>query len=387
MIRKLDVSAKIIKDSRGEDTIEVSVLGYKASAPAGKSTGKHETPPYYKSLQWCVDFINMIYERDLIRFQPSPYREFSDLIKIEYLMKRPFSGDFKPAFNNAKQLGANALFALESALLKAIAGDKKKELWQVINPKAKKMPIPIGNAIGGGLHSHHESHPTFQEFLIIPKEKTAKKNVEAMKEVYKKLGKLLKSKSVNDEGAWETGKNEEEILEILREFKEVNIGVDVAASSFYDKSYEYQSKELNRDAQIAYINSLISEYNLLYVEDPLEEEDFEGFSKIRKKNLIVGDDLTATQIERLKQAIKHKSINAMIIKPNQNGSLLELKEIFDICKKNRITTILSHRSGETMDDALADYAVGFGADYIKCGIATPWREVKLNRLIEIERQI
>ncbi|MCA9485326.1 MAG: phosphopyruvate hydratase, partial [Nanoarchaeota archaeon] len=99
----------------------------------------------------------------------------------------------------------------------------------------------------------------------------------------------------------------------------------------------------------------------------------------------VGDDLTATQIFRLKKAIRKRSINAMIVKPNQNGSLVELKEIMEICKKNKISTIISHRSGETLDNALADLAFGFQSDYIKCGISTKWREAKLKRLIEIEK--
>jgi enolase len=123
------------------------------------------------------------------------------------------------------------------------------------------------------------------------------------------------------------------------------------------------------------------------LEDPLQEEDFLGFSRINKKHLIVGDDLTATQIPRLKEAIKHNSINAMIIKPNQNGSLLEIKKIFELCKANNIKTILSHRSGETMDASIADYAFAFEADYIKCGISTAFREAKLKRMIEIESSI
>ena len=130
----------------------------------------------------------------------------------------------------------------------------------------------------------------------------------------------------------------EQILQILKEFKsKINIGLDVAASSFYkNKKYNYNDKILSREEQIDYINSLISRFNLFYIEDPLEEEDFSGFKKIKHdaSHLVVGDDLTATQISRLNQAIKNQSINAMIIKPNQNGSLLELAEIFDICKKN-----------------------------------------------------
>ena len=139
------------------------------------------------------------------------------------------------------------------------------------------------------------------------------------------------------------------------------------------------------------MSDLILNYDLSYVEDPVEEKDFKGFANLQKtlgkKCLIVGDDLTATQYNRVVGAIRTKSINAMIIKPNQNGSLLELKRIFDLCRKNGIVTVLSHRSGETLDSGLADYAVGFGANYIKCGVATRWREVKLKRLIEIERKV
>ena len=129
----------------------------------------------------------------------------------------------------------------------------------------------------------------------------------------------------------------------------------------------------------------------------MQEEDFKGFSKLFKSiksinrdpktSVLVGDDLTATQISRLKKAIKLNSINAIIIKPNQNGSLIELQKIFKICKKHRIKTILSHRSGETLDNALADYSFAFQADYIKTGIASKYREAKLKRLIEISTQI
>jgi enolase len=210
-----------------------------------------------------------------------------------------------------------------------------------------------------------------------------------MQTIYNKTGKSLKLKHKNDEGAWQCQLNEEEILEFLSKFSEkTNIGIDVAASSFFENNiYNYPALPLGRVDQIKYINELISRYNILYVEDALEQEDFQGFSEINKDNLVVGDDLTATNITRLQRAIANKSINAMIIKPNQNGSLIELKKIFDICKKNKIKTILSHRSGETMDDALADYAFGFQADYIKCGIATKWREAKLKRLIKIEKSL
>lgn len=372
-----EISAKKIKDSRKDFTIEVSINGQRASSPSGKSKGKHETLSFYKSLEWDVKAINNLIELETIQIN-----SFHDLIKIENLIARKFK------LKNAKQFGANALFALESATLKAFAKEEKKQLWQIINEKAKKFPLPIGNAIGGGMHSHNKNSPEFQEFLLIPKEKSFKENYYIMKSIYEELKLILNAKTINDEGAWQTFLNNEKILESLSKFKNIKIGLDIASSSFCrNNEYRYNNKILNHGAQIDYINTLIRKYNLFYIEDPLQEEDFQGFSKIFKspRHLIVGDDLTATQIYRLKKAIKKKSINAMIIKPNQNGSLLELAEIFDICKKYNIKTILSHRSGETRDNALADYAFGFQADFIKCGIATKWREAKLKRLVEIEK--
>jgi enolase len=372
-----EVYAKKIKDSRSEDTIEVSVNKCKASAPEGKSKGKYETPAYYQSLDWNIRAIN------LLKFN-FPIKEFQDLKKIEDHIISVCE------FSNAKEFGANALFALESAILKALARSKKKQLWEIINLKATKLPTPLGNAVGGGQHSEQFSaHPVFQEFLVIPKGRDFKDKLRNMNEVYEKLGKLLKAKSKNDEGAWQCALSEEEILDLLSKFKfKVRIGLDAASSSFYkDGEYQYHEFDLNTDEQIKYINNLIEKYNLLYIEDPLQEEDFIKFKKIKKKALVSGDDLTATNIKRLKKAIFFDSINAMIIKPNQNGSLLEVAEIFEICKKNRIKTILSHRSGETMDSAIADLAFGFQADYIKCGISTKWRESKLNRLLEIDNSL
>lgn len=377
-----EVVAKQIKNSRGNPTIEISINKQKSSSPSGKSTGKYESKQYQKSLSASIKLINSkSFQKEIKKLE---INSFSDLKKVESLIKK------KLKILDIKKCGANVLFALESATLKALAKFQNKELFQIINPKAKKLPIPVGNAIGGGLHSEKfKNHPTFQEFLIIPKEKSASKNIKLMNNIYKSLGNLIKSKSKNDEGAWQTKLSDEEVLELFSKFSDkVRIGIDVAASSFYKKGkYIYDEKELTENAQIYYMNTLISRYNIFYLEDPAEETCFKCFSKMRKKNLIVGDDLTATQISRLKRAIRMNSINAMIIKPNQNGSLLELAEIFKICKENKIKTILSHRSGETMDSALADLAVGFGADFIKTGISTKWRESKLKRLIQIEKNL
>src|SRR3989344_767927 len=369
------VHARKIKDSRKEETIEVSVNGSSASSPSGKSKGKYETPSFHKSLDWNIRAINSL----ILDFE---INSFNDLVKLESFIKKKFN------FKDAKQFGANALFALESAILKAIAKEQGKQLWQIINPNARKMPIPVGNAVGGGLHSHNKESPDFQEFLLIPREKSIKANIKVMNQVYNKLKSLIKSNSKNDEGAWQTSFSNEQILNILSKFKQIRIGVDAASSSFYRNSYySYKNKSLNKKAQIYYINDLIKKYNIFYMEDPLEENDFRGFSSLTKRNLLVGDDLTATHFSRLKKAISLKSINAMIVKPNQNGSLLELKKIIDLCKEHKVKTILSHRSGETMDNSLADYAFAFQTDFIKCGISTKWREAKLKRLIQIERSL
>jgi len=372
-----EVKAEKIPDSRGQPTIKVTIDGVAASSPSGKSTGKYENKPYNTSLDFSVEEINHLnFDFEI--------KTFDDLKKVENSICKKYH------FRNARQFGANALFALESAILKALAKSKNKQLWQIINPKASSFPVPVGNTIGGGLHStKFKVHPIFQEFLIIPNESSFSKNVKIMKEVYEGIGTILKATEKNDEGAWQAPINNKEALEVLSKFKNrIRIGIDAATSSFFrSDKYCYESKLLDTESQIIYINNLIDKYDIFYLEDPLHEEDFMGFSRINKKHLVIGDDLTATQIPRLKEAIKHNSINAMIIKPNQNGSLLEVKKVFDLCKANNIKTILSHRSGETMDASLADYAFAFEADFIKTGISTAFREAKLRRMIEIENSI
>ena len=372
-----EIRASKIKDSNGNDTIEVSVNKCKASSPSGKSTGKYETPSWRKDIDWNVSAINDLNE--LIELE---INKFEDLEKVEGIIVKKFK------LKSAKQFGANALFALESAVLKALAKADKKELWQILNPNARRMPFPVGNCVGGGLHARAKNAPVFQEFLLIPGSESILENVRIMNEAYVRIQYLVNASSKDDEGAWETTLTNDQILDALLNFSQLRIGLDVAASTFFRKDkYRYYGMSLTRAQQISYINSLIEKYNLLYVEDPLDEEDFAGFSEIIKKNLVVGDDLTTTNLERVKKAMEKMSINAMIVKPNQNGSLLEVREVIEFCKANGIKTILSHRAGETLDSALADYAFGFQTDYIKCGISTKWREIKLNRLVEIEKSL
>src|SRR3989338_5494731 len=181
------VCARGIRDSRGERTIEVFVnYCCGASAPSGKSTGKYETKPYYKGIDFCLIFLNRCNYRTRVD-------SFDDLERVERLICK------KLKLKKAREFGGNALFAFESAILKAFAWEEKKELWQVINSKARKFPRPVGNVIGGGLHTSSKVKPVFQEFLLIPREKSFSKNVQIMKGIYNDIKNRHKPKKVNDE--------------------------------------------------------------------------------------------------------------------------------------------------------------------------------------------
>ncbi|MEM3091386.1 MAG: enolase C-terminal domain-like protein [Candidatus Pacearchaeota archaeon] len=383
MVVVREVSAKNIFDSRKEKTIFISIktnVGkFFASSPTGKSVGKYENPSYKKSLENDIDTTKKFKDY----FSADRIDDFYDLRRVEDIVEG--------------HLGANTLFALESAILKALAKEKKKEIWQLINPNAKKFPRLVGNCIGGGKHSVTlNKKPDFQEFLIIPKTNNVKKGFEIIIKAKKEAYYFLKDKDKrfegkkNDEDAWATNLNDKEVLEIIKNFN-LPIGVDVAASGFHKRNkYYYQNPKISRNSeeQFFYISNLINNFNLFYIEDPFNEDDFELFSKLLKKfpdRLIVGDDLIVTNIKRFKRAIEQKCINAVIIKPNQCGSLLEVSEVCDLAKKNGIKIIFSHRSGETNETILSDLAFGFGADFFKCGITGKEREAKIKRLIEIEK--
>ncbi len=396
------VDAKSILDSRKQKTIQVTIKtdvgNFSASSPSGKSTGKYEAKIYKKSLEEDIKTIKKFSDY----FSEEILEKFDDLKRVEDIVEG--------------HVGANTVFALESAALKAIASekfktshssaknvkrkDKRKDIWRLINPEAKKLPRLVGNCIGGGKHSKlvKNKKPDFQEFLLIPNKKSVKESLEINKKAKKEVEFLLKEddknfkSQKNDEDAWMVSLNEKEILEVLKKTK-LPLGLDVAASGFYKrKKYDYENPLLKRtpEEQISYLTNLIKNFNLFYVEDPFDEEDFESFAKLLEQcpnSLIVGDDLTVTNTKRLEKAIKLKSINALIVKPNQIGSLMEVKRVCKMAKENNIKIIFSHRSGETEENILADIAFGFQADFFKCGITGKERLAKINRLIEIEKSL
>lgn len=379
------VGAKSILDSRKDKTIYVSIntnIGkFGASSPSGKSTGKHEVKPYKKNLEDDIKTIKKFSDY----FSEENIESFDDLRRIEDIMDG--------------HVGGNTILALEYASLKALAKEKKKQVWELIDSSAKKFPRLVGNCVGGGTHTTTKNRkPDFQEFLLIPKTKTVEEAYKLNKKIQEDMEFRLKEKDVkfeskkNDENAWVTTLNEKEVLDLLKEFN-INLGLDIAASSFYKrKKYHYENPMLRRtqEEQIFYVANLIKNYPLVYVEDPLGEEEFGGFGELIKKSkdvMIVGDDLIVTSSKRLKKALEEKSVNAIIVKPNQCGSLLEVRDVVKLCKAHDIKMIFSHRSGETEENILADVAFGFGADFFKCGIGGKERESKIKRLIDIEKKL
>ena len=368
------IRAKPIFNSRGEPTIEITVnRKYTASAPSGASIGKHEVRAFPKE-GIPIDFVNKELKKGLKGFKMETFEDFKILEEI--------------LFRYDNKLGGNTIIALEFALLKALS---KNKIWEFLNPKARNMPMPVGNCVGGGAHFKGSS-TDFQEFLVIPRAEKFADAAFVNLLVHKKIGEALNATMKNDEGAWVTDIGDEKVLDLLNRVVEevikqtgieISLGIDAAASKLFQNNfYTYKSRRLGRTQQISYVNSLISRYSLSYVEDGLEEEDFEGFKDI-KAELNVGDDLVCTNLERLKKS----KVNAVIVKPNQIGSIVKTKELIDYCKENNITPIMSHRSGETMDTTISHLAVGWQCPFIKCGISGKERSIKINELKYIEREL
>ncbi|MFB6246075.1 MAG: enolase C-terminal domain-like protein [Candidatus Pacearchaeota archaeon] len=381
------VDAKTILDSRGEQTVKVSVktdVGeFSASSPSGKSTGKYEAKPYKTSLTKDIENLKQCSDY----FADEVLEKFDDLRRVEDVVKG--------------HVGANTTIALEYAALKGMAYEQGVEPWQIVNPDAsKKSPRLVGNCVGGGQHSENieGKKPDFQEFLLIPDEGSAKKNWTRNKKAKKDVENWLREANKyfegqkNDEDAWMTPLNERKVLDVLNK-SQIPLGLDVAASAFYKrKKYDYRNPALKRTAeeQMEYLSNLIQNFELYYIEDPFEEGDFESHAKLLEKfpdSLIVGDDLTVTNPKRLQKAIDANAINALIVKPNQVGSLIQVQEVCEIADKNGIKKVFSHRSGETEEDILSDLAFGFDAEFFKAGITGRERETKMKRLVEIEESL
>jgi enolase len=393
-----DIKARKILDSRGNWTIEVDVYtctGFgSAAAPSGASTGEHEVK----------SFPDGDVEKSLIELEEVilPELELWDSTNQELIDTLLKEIDGTENFSN---IGGNAATAVSLACAKAAANSCNLPLYLYLGGSMApyELPYPLGNIIGGGAHGNGTD---IQEFLAIPVgaedlESALETNILVHREVKEKLRVLGKLHGKGDEGAWVADMENEKALKILADGCETvssktNIEVrpclDVAASEIWDvkkNKYTYQRDKvtLTREEHIEFIQKLIDEYNLYYVEDPVEENDFDGFAKLNKNILICGDDLYTTNVNRIKDGIERGSTNAVLIKVNQIGTLTDAYSAIKMAKEGKQTPVISHRSGETTDETISHLAVGLGCPIIKTGTLGGERISKLNELLRIAEEL
>ncbi len=393
-------------------TLDTGTIGV-ASVPYGASAGSHEAtvltdndPEKFagQGMQHAITNIKDIITPGIIDMNPEDQRAI-DQKMIEL--------DGTP---NKAKLGGNAILAVSLAIAHAVANEKKIPLYKYIiqtynlDTDLKKLPHPMVVAIEGGKHA--DDTTDLQEFCITGIAKASiVQNVENVMETYHTLKKILKaenlSTNVGNEGAFAPNgikSNEAPFEYITNAIKEsgftpgteLGISVDAAASEYFvDGKYNLKldGKVLSSEEVLAYYEEWFKKYPIVTFEDPLNEDDWENWPKAleiwKKYNIqLVGDDLTVTNMERLQKAIDTKSINSILIKLNQIGSLTETVDCCMLAKRNGLTTITSHRGGgETNDTSMVDLAVAVGSDFIKVGPTRGERVAKYNRLMEIEREI
>ena len=402
------IKAREILDSRGNPTVQVDcilddgTIG-RAMVPSGASTGTREALELRdgekryggKGVKKAVENVNKIIGPQIVG--KSPF----DQAEIDYLMI-----DLDGTENKSK-LGANAILGVSIAVMKAAANSIGIPLYRYIGGiNAKTLPVPFMNVINGGVHA--DNPLDIQEFMIVPAE--APTFAEALRygaEVFQTLKKILKSKgqvtSVGDEGGFAPQiKTAKEAIETLLEAietagykagKDIYLALDAAASEFYENGkYNFEGAKLTSDEMISYYEKLVSEYPIISLEDPLAEEDWEGWKKITEKLgnkiQIVGDDIFVTNPNILRKGIKEKIANSILIKLNQIGTVTETIETVRLAYSAGYTAVVSHRSGETEDTTIADFAVGMNTGMIKTGsLSRSERIAKYNRLIEIEEEL
>ena len=406
------VFAREILDSRGNPTVEVEVttnLGVvgRASVPSGASTGEYEaielrdknTKRYLgRGVKKAIRNVNNVIA-DNVKGLPVTNQKNIDQIMIDL-----------DGTHNKSNLGANAILGVSLAVAHAGALSKSMPLYQYLGERQGNylLPLPMMNILNGG--SHADNSVDIQEFMVVPA--SASSFSEALQmgtEIFHNLKSVLRSKklatSVGDEGGFAPNlKSNEEAIEVVIEGimnagfnpgEDVYIALDVAASELYkDKKYNLSSEDkvLDSDGMIQYLTTLVDQYPILSIEDGLHEDDWEGWKNLNctlgKRVQIVGDDLTVTNIERLERSIKEKSINAILIKLNQIGTVTETVEAIKLAKKNNFGAIISHRSGETEDTTIADLSVSMGMGQIKTGSASRTDRIcKYNQLLRIEEEL
>lgn len=402
-----NIYAREILDSRGNPTVEVeltleSEIKAVASVPSGASTGKNEALElrdndknryHGKGVLKAINNVNNIIKPLLIG-KDSLNQEEIDRIMLE-----------KDGTENKEVLGANAILGVSLANLKAAAKYKGLELYEYLG-KEYSMPRCMMNILNGGVHA--SNNLDFQEFMIVPNKEEYHENLRMGSEIFNTLKNVLKERNllcgVGDEGGFAPQiNNAKESLELIKEAitksgyelgKDINIALDVAASEFYNEEediYLLEGVKYTKEELVSYYQSLVDKYHIISIEDGMAEEDYEGWKLLTSKlsNIqLVGDDLFVTNKKLLQKGIDMHIANAILIKLNQIGTVTETLETIKLARDNNYKTIISHRSGETEDNYISDFAVGLNLGQIKTGsMSRGERLSKYNRLLRIEEQI
>lgn len=402
-----NVKAREILDSRGNPTVEVDIyledgsMG-RAAVPSGASTGEREalelrdggTRYMGKGVEKAVANVNGPLKEVVLGM------DAYDQKALDYAMIKADGTETKSKY------GANAILGISMATLKASAISKGLPLYKYIGT-GTTLPRPMMNIINGGAHADNKLD--FQEFMIIPNRDTIKERVRVGAEVFHNLKKVLNEKGlatgVGDEGGFAPNLESntegfELIMEAIKKSgyepgKDVNIAIDVAASEFYENgTYNLvgEGRSLTTDELINFYEELVNKYPIISIEDPVDENDWEGFTKVTErlgdKVQLVGDDLFVTNKKCLQMGIDKHAGNAILLKVNQIGTITETLETIELARNNGYKTIISHRSGETEDTTIADLAVGLNLGQIKTGsMSRTDRICKYNQLMRIEEEL
>ena len=404
------VQAREILDSRGNPTVEVDVylsdesFG-RAAVPSGASTGEHEAVELRDGDQDRFLGKGALNAVRNVNQQIAPIVKGYNALDQKNLDKCMIDLDGTP---NKSNLGANAILGVSMAVSRAAAASQNLPLYRHLNSGACLLPVPMLNIINGG--SHADNNVDIQEFMIFPIGADSFSHALRMGvEIFHYLKKVLNSKglntSVGDEGGFAPNlSSNEEAIEIILEAveksdysigKDISLALDAAASEFYiDGAYrlESENRTLTSDEMVEYFEGLTNKYPIVSIEDGLAENDWEGWevlnSELGSKIQIVGDDLTVTNIPRLQRAIDEQSMNAILIKLNQIGTVTETVEAVELARETEFGVVISHRSGETEDTFIADFAVAMGMGQIKTGSASRTDRIcKYNQLLRIEEEL
>ncbi|CCQ36899.1 enolase [Natronomonas moolapensis 8.8.11] len=390
-----EVRLRRILDSRGNPTVEAEIRtesgGFgRGAAPSGASTGEYEAIE-----RPAEEAIAKAREVAVPRLEGQIYA--GDQRGVDGALRGADGTD------DFSEIGANSAVAISMAAAKAAADVLGAPLYQHLGGafRGRDFPTPLGNVIGGGEHAADATH--IQEFLAAPVGAPSVSDaVFANAQVHAEVGEILADRGIpaakGDEGAWAPSIDDGGAFEIMDEATssvaddlgfEIGFGLDVAGAELYeDGAYHYGDDTRSPDEQLDYIAGLIADYDLVYVEDPLDEDDYDGFAELTERaddrTLVCGDDLFVTNTERLERGIESGAANSILIKPNQIGTLTDAFDAIELALRNGYDPVVSHRSGETEDTTIAHLAVAVDAPFIKTGTVGGERTAKLNELIRIE---